>query len=275
MKQPEISIVIPVYKPEKRVFERVKEMLKKQTIPSEIVETWDMPEAKSMNVGIRQAKGNIIITLPQDCVPENEFWLEKLIKPLKNKKNVGVVSDLHLPEEYWKGYDFLTRIFTISDRKDKKPGMDMRGTAFRKEDLIQIGLIDEDPKIIGIDGDVYTKLSIRGKFVRANVRILHLHNQKNFKEVIKKVYTYSEGNGKFVKGGEMNLFNIWVRIMKATPLFGAIFFIYGFPFKKYFYLFPIYLIIGIPLLHFVNVVGFWKGFFLDKESMRNLEVLKG
>ena len=91
MKTPKISIVIYLYKPEKEIYELVKEMLKKQTIKAEIIESWNMPEAQSINTGIRRAKGEIIVVLAQDCVPENEFWLEKLVKPLENK-NVSATN---------------------------------------------------------------------------------------------------------------------------------------------------------------------------------------
>src|SRR3989338_3817575 len=37
---PKVSIVIPVYKPDERVFNLLKEKLKKQTIPVEIIEKW-------------------------------------------------------------------------------------------------------------------------------------------------------------------------------------------------------------------------------------------
>ena len=66
-----------------------------------------MPEARSMNTGIKKSKGDIIVTLSQDCVHEDKFWLEKLIKPLENKEVVATVSDLHIIEGYWKKRDFL------------------------------------------------------------------------------------------------------------------------------------------------------------------------
>jgi glycosyltransferase involved in cell wall biosynthesis len=274
MKSPKISVVIPVYKPEEKVFKKLKEMLKKQTLKAEIIENWNMPEAKSMNTGIKKARGEIIITLAQDCIPEDEFWMEKLVKPLEDKNIVGTSSDLHLLESYWKKYNFLTRLCTISDREDKKTGMDMRACAFRRKDLIDVGLITEDPKVIGIDGDIYLKLSKKGKFIHPNVRIFHLHKQKNFSDVIKKIYIYSEGSGKWVKHGGSYVFDTWIRIIKAFPFFGIVPIIWNFPFKKYFYLFLPYLIFTVPSIHVANVAGFWKGFLFDKESIRNLQVLK-
>ena len=281
MRKFKVSIVIPVYKPEEEIFKKVKEMLKKQTIKAEIVENWNMPEVKSINTGIKRANGDIIVTLAQDCIPENEFWLEKLVSPLKNKNVVATVSDLLLPEHYWKKYPFFLRIVTLNERNILHPSFDMRACAYRKKDLMDVGLINEDPKIIGVEIDTITRLKNKGKIVRANAIVFHVHNQKNFKDVIKKLYIYSEGNGKVVRKHSKILRELgepvggfWLRIIRATPLLGIMFIVYRFPFKKYFYLFPFYAIIAILPIHLVNILGFWRGFFVDRESMRNKEVLE-
>ena len=100
--KPRVSVVIPVYKPNPEIFKRVKEMLIKQTIKPEILEIWNNPEAVSMNKGIKKAKGEIVITLAQDCLPHGKDWLEKLISPLEDKNIVVSVSDLNLPEDFWR-----------------------------------------------------------------------------------------------------------------------------------------------------------------------------
>lgn len=279
--KPKVSIVIPVYKPEEEIFKKVKEMLKKQTIKAEIVENWNMPEVMSINAGIKKAKGDIIVILAQDCIPENEFWLEKLISPLKDKKVVATVSNLLLPEDYWKKYPFFLRIVTLNERNILYPSFDMRACAYRKKDLIDVGLINEDPKLISVEVDTIIRLKDKGKIVRANVMVFHVHNQKSFRDVIKKLYIYSEGNGKVVRkhpevlkelGEQVGGF--WLRIIRATPILGIVFIVCRFPFRKYFYLFPFYAIIAILPIHAVNIFGFWKGFFIDKESIRNKEVLE-
>lgn len=281
MENMSVSVVIPVYKPEKEVFERVKDMLKKQTIKAEIIENWNMPEAKSMNTGIKKARGDIIVILAQDCVPEDKFWLEKLVLPLKDKNVVATASDLILPEDYWKKNKFMVRMVTITERNTQHPAMDMRACAYRKSDLIDVGLISENPKIIGIEVDLNIKLKERGKVVRANAGVFHLHKQNSFKNVITRLYTYSEGNGKVVRKysriirefGE-KIGGFWLRILRAIPFFGLMSIIYRFPFRKYFYFFPIYMILVVPSIHIANIFGFWKGFLFDKVSKRNTEVLK-
>ncbi len=269
-----VSIVIPVYKPEKEVFNKVKEMIKKQTINAEIVENWDMPEAKSMNTGIKKAKGGIIVTLAQDCVPEDEFWLEKLTIPLKDKKVVATVSNLYLTEEYWKTYPLLTRILTLNERNVQYPEMDARACAYRKKDLIKLGMFNEDPKVIGIDGDLYIKLKKIGKIARSGCKVFHLHPLTNSKK-IKMIYNYAEGNGKIIRTYGLKDSAFWLRVLRATPFLGFVSILGRFPFKKYFSWLPIYLLIAVPINHLINVFGFWRGFFFSKrESSRNTEVLK-
>ncbi len=279
MKKPKVSVVIPVYKPDPEIFKKIKDMLKKQTVKAEVIENWNMPEAKSMNVGIRKAKGEIIVTLCADCVPENESWLEKLIKPLERKNVVATISDLYLPEEYWRKYPFLIKIFTLPDRKIRKPEMDARGCAYRKEDIKKAGLFNEDPKVIAIEAELAQNLEKIGKIVRSDVKVHHLHHFKSFKKVIQTFYVYSKANGMTLKkdgtknGGFWHR-HFWHRVIRAIPFLGFVSMLYRFPIKEYLHLLPIYMILAAPINHIVNVFGFWSGFlFKQKESSRNLEVL--
>ena len=275
MRKPNVSIVIPVYKPDENIFSQVKEMIKKQTVDSEIVEVWNNPEAVSMNKGIKKAKGDIVITLAQDCVPPNKYWLEKLIEPLKNYGVVVSVSDLYVPEDYWRKYPLLTRVLTINEIVIRRPGMDARACAYRKKDLIEVGMFNEDPKTIAIDRELEVKLGKLGKIAYPDVVVDHLHPLTNEKK-IKMIYNYAEANGKLMKNnlktGKSKLFSV----IRAIPILGILPTLYVFPYKKLRllpYLLP-YILLS-PFQHLVELYGFWKGFLFDKESMRNKEVLQG
>ena len=260
MKNPKVSIIIPVYQPEKEVFEELKEMLKKQTVSAEIIENWNMPEVKSINTGIRKAKGEIVVVLEQDCVPEKNDWLEKLIAPLENKEIVATGSYLLSSEERWKKYPFLLKLLVIKDLKKEYPEMDIRACAYRKKDLIDVGMINEDVES-GADTDLYIKLKKKGKIINAEVGVFHLHNQKSFRATLERLYLYSEWNGKMVKKYKTRIYSFGVRILRALPLFGLVLIVYGFPFRKYAHLFPAYMATAALANHAVNVFGFWKGFF--------------
>ena len=102
-------------------------MLNKQTIKSiEVIENWNMPEVISMNTGLKKARGKFAVLLEQDCVPEDKYWLERLIEPLKDKNIVATVSQLGITHEYWSNYPFDTEnevkyaLLKLLEVKDKQ-----------------------------------------------------------------------------------------------------------------------------------------------------------
>ncbi len=262
-KSQKVSIIIPVYKPEMEILKKIRNMLKKQTIKSEIIEVWNNPQAVSLNKGIKKAKGKIVVMLFQDCVPENEYWLEKLIKPLENKEVAVTSSDLYLPEKYWEKYPFLTKVLTINERVVKRPG-GWRACAYRKKDLIKVGMIDEEIKLVTIDTDLWTKSRKLGKIVHPGVMVNHLHHLTNSKKLALDYY-YAELNGKLLEQRLLEK-DSWKSILRAIPILGIFPIIYVFPWKKlnkfWYWFFP-YLLLS-PLSNLVYVSGFWKGFFFDK-----------
>lgn len=272
-KRHNVSVVIPIYKPEEKVLNKVREMLNKQTIKVEIIENWNMPEAKSMNTGIKKAKGEIIITLAQDCVPIGEKWVENLIKPLEDKKIVVSISDLILPKWYWKKYPLIARILTARELGIRGTGMDCRACAYRKRDLIKVGLFNEDPNVVAIDADLCSKFRKIGEIINSKCNVFHLHPLTNSKE-IKLLYNYAEGSGKLIRRYFIKEEAFWNRILRATPFLGLFPIFYVFPYKKIPLLFPFYVLLA-PVQHLIYLFGFWEGFFFsNRESSRNLEVLK-
>ena len=166
-------------------------------------------------------------------------------------------------------------MFSINDLKIREPKMDMRACAYRKKDLLSVGLITEDPKVIGIDADMYYKLIKLGKFEYPGVSVFHLHKFPSAKKLINTIYTYSEGNGKVMRqyGAVKGAF--FKRILRIAPFLGFVSIIYRYPLKTQYLRFIPFLLFFAPVIHVLNVVGFWKGFlFFNKESERNLEVLK-
>lgn len=269
-----VSVVIPVYKPEKEIFDKLKEMLGNQTVPVEIIEKWNNPEAVSMNLGIKDAKGEIIVILAQDCVPAENYYIEKLIKPLENPEVSAVVSDLLLPEKYWKKRPFLSRIFTINDLKLRKPSMNLSSCAYRKKDLEKIGYINE--KISAIDIEFGERIRRLGKIERGNAIVYHIHPHKNFKKTLKTFYSYSKFNGISIRNKKTRNWGFLKKIARASPFFGFTSIYYRYPLKKYFYLLLLHFFTAGIFEHVINVVGFWNGFIIGSdEGSRNKEVLNG
>ncbi len=267
-----VSVVIPVYKPKMAVFDRLKEMLGKQTIPVEIVEKWNNPEAVSMNLGIKEAEGEIIVILAQDCVPSDKNYIEKLIRPLENEKVVASVSDLLLPKKFWKKRPFLTRMYTINDLKLRKPTMNLSSCAYRKKDLEKINYVKED--VSAIDVDFNMKIRKLGKVERGNAIVYHLHPHYNYKKTLKTFYNYFRFNGIAVRENGRKEWNFSYKVARAIPFFGFCSIYYRYPLKKYFYLLPLHFIFAGIVDHVISVFGFWHGFFGgDDGGSRNKEVL--
>ena len=268
-----VSVVIPVYKPEKRVFDKLKKILNEQTIPVEIIEKWNNPEAVSMNLGIKEAKTDIVIILAQDCIPSDKYFIEKLIKPLEDPEVVASVSDLLLPYEEWKKRPYLIRIFTINDMKLRKPSMNLSSCAYRKIDLERLGYINEN--VSAIDLDFNTKIRKIGKVVRGNTVVYHLHPHYDYKKVLKTFYNYFKYNGIAVRTNGINEHAFLQKVVRAIPFLGLASVYYRYPLREYWYFLPMHFLFGGILDNVISVTGFWSGFFLGDEEggSRNKEVL--
>lgn len=261
----EIPIVIPVYKPDKEVLNLVRNMLKRQTVKNKIIEVENLPEAISMNTGIKKAKGEIVVTLAQDCVPEDEFWLEKLIRPLiEDEKVVATSSDLYLPDFYWKKYPFMTKMMTINERTIREHVLDARGSAYRKKVLEEVGLFSQEKNNIGMDTDLVMKLRKKGKIISSVCNVFHLHPLTNHKK-IKLDYSYAKANGRLIRffgiGVEVGL----RRVFRAIPFFGILSILYRFPFKEHLLWLPLYALFA-PITNIIWCFGFWRGFFNPKKD---------
>jgi rhamnosyltransferase len=47
---------------------------------------------RALNVGIQNARGDVVVSLSGDATPANELWLEKLVAPLADPKVAGAYS---------------------------------------------------------------------------------------------------------------------------------------------------------------------------------------
>jgi len=255
-----IPIVIPVYKPDPEVYSRVREMLAKQTVKNEVNEITGFTEAAGMNHGIKNAKGEIVVTMNQDCIPEDEHWLERLLKPFQDKEVITSVSDtVVMPYELWSKADPVSRALTIKEQRTIRSALDARGCAYRKEVIIKAGLFSENPNLGGIDDDIYYKMKKHGKISYPGCKIYHWHTFTGT-ERLQLEYKYAQGSGAVVKLLGTNQEGLWKSVIKATPFLGLIGILRVFPVKRAPTLFLLYLALS-PLVHTIYVMGFWKGFF--------------
>lgn len=152
--------------------------------------------SKSMNRGIRESTGEIIITLHDDCVPMSDTWISDMVDTFNLDPKIAIVSsnfvivfkNLSVADKlfsfaYYLGDDmeFVTRkgiedIPTISDKCD----------CYKREVLFKVGLFDESFFIGGEDMDLSRKVKALGyRIVRNNeCRVEHIFNQSHREDSI-------------------------------------------------------------------------------------------
>lgn len=90
---------------------------------------------KAINEGIKISRGKIIVCLSAHCIPTNDFWLDKLINPLKDKKVAGVYGRQE-PMPYSDDFDKrdLLLLFGLDKKiQTKDPFFHNANSAFKRE----------------------------------------------------------------------------------------------------------------------------------------------
>jgi len=158
-----VSIIIPMYNPNKEILKRVNNAVKNQSYKGKIQviqinEGWGL--AKSMNQGIKEAKYDIIVTLHQDCIPISNSWLSTLVKPLEYPKIVACASD----------------VMDFENKEKYTPLLDEKGCAYKKDMLEKVGYFDESTFLnSGEDMDLYMKLKKVGEIAYPHSVVEHYH----------------------------------------------------------------------------------------------------
>lgn len=294
----EVSIVLNLYQPKKEILEKILKAFENQNTSSKIelivvdkktdeetrsfIKSFfkkskkikliiikvneNLSFASSMNAGIKKAKNNRIVVIQQDCIPTNEFWLDNLITPFKDKAVVATVSKVRFPDELWNQLNIFAKAIMIREKGVITPLLDEKACAYRKDILNKIGSFnDKDFKTAGEDFDIYLKLKNCGIIAYPDAEVIHYH-PTNFKSRLSKVEQYANGFGTLVKMHKKRMPHWYIGLFKATPVLGIIPFILGYPIKKAPLLYPIYILLT-PVLHYLYAGGFWKGYITGKQSV--------
>lgn len=232
-----ISIILPVYKGESTV-KRTLESLFAQTKKfdelivvddaspdrsKEIIEKYlegkkeykliqhekNKGLAESYNDGIRESKGNLIVTLHQDVILETDA-LEKLVEPFGDEKVVAAGHISSFPHSTWKKFSFWQKCFFARFVGKEIPGINGQFDCFRRSALEKVGLFDGKKfRTAGEDVDVVWKLSKLGKIVQSSAKLVHLQKASlDFgpKEIIWKQKQHSEARGALLALGMVSGF---------------------------------------------------------------------
>jgi len=212
------EIIIVADNPTKKVQDIIKKKGKKVRI---IKNSSNLGLAGSLNRGIKEAKGEIIVTLLADCLPKDEKWLASLIKPFKDPRVVAVGSRVKNDNETFNKFNPLVKDL-MQDRQGYLKPLDEKGCAYRKHSLEKVGLFDSKHfKTAGEDFDMSYKMSKIGKVVKGNEPyVIHIH-PLNLEKVYRRSASYARGAGVLFRIYRYKFFNI-KRIFKSFfPLWGV------------------------------------------------------
>jgi len=157
-----ISIIIPVFNPNKKIFGRVKEYLRDNVKGVEIIEIDGVGGlANAYNKGIKKAKGDIVITIHQDCIPLDKDSIKKLTLPFENP---GVIMTF----SWIKDHETGRKYFPLPP--------DGKFVAYRKSAIVDVGMFDEKTFFTGgEDVDMWLKLKEKGAIKQVETGIIHIH----------------------------------------------------------------------------------------------------
>lgn len=133
--------------------------------------------ARGRNLGIQAARGEIIALTDDDAVVPSD-WLRRLSEGFAVDHSIVAVGGLTLPPKelvgvnFWANYeDKLYRSYLqegkwepyFSTKRDEHPVFG-GNIAYRKKDLVEVGLFDESfpPWLSGEDGDLKERLLLKG-----------------------------------------------------------------------------------------------------------------
>lgn len=209
----EISVIIPTLNAENYI-DNLLFVLNKQTIkPNEIIvidsksddrtveicKTYENVKLVSIDrnkfdhggtrdIAFRQSKGEIVLFLTQDAMPTDNYYIEKLIKPFKDK-SVAMTSGRQIARSNANILEKLTREFNYPSVNNTRSKDDIKSlgiktffasdvcSAYRRNEYMAIGGF-KTPIIISEDMIIAADLIYANKKIAyvADATVLHSHN---------------------------------------------------------------------------------------------------
>lgn len=229
--------------------------------------------AASLNEGFKESKSDIVVILQQDSIPTSDLWLTNLIEPFKDEKVVATVSRVHYPDELWNRLGVFAKAIMLKEKGTITPALDEKACGYKRDVFMKVGMFNyKEFKIGGEDADMYMKLKFEGKIVYPDATIIHYH-PTNLQNRLTKIKVWANGEGALIRKYGTKEPKWYIGILKAIPLLGVMGFLVSYPWKKGIALYPYYMIMS-PVLHFLYVKGFWKGFIAGKQNIEDFPVYK-
>lgn len=219
MKTPLVSVVIPTYS-SLRTIEKCLNSLKKQTYPNiEIIVVdsfdYDPKEQKQCeaiirryadyyqdgpersiqrNRGIRQAKGEYILTIDQDMYLRPKV-IEECVCMLEEENYIALtIPEISIGKGFWTECVALERYVSTF----LEEGLNECCRFYKKKDALLIG--GYDPQIVGVeDSDFHYRMKAKGSIGKSKEYIYHDEGKINFLKRVKKKYYYSSAFREYLR----------------------------------------------------------------------------
>lgn len=209
------SVIIPAYNSEKTISKCISSLLRQTNKPDEIIVVDDgsidktkkevkkfkdvklisqinRGPASARNLGVKKAKGDILLFTDDDCIPDR-YWVSEMEKPFRSKTVDGVQGRYMTKQEGLIPRFVQMEIEDRYDRMKKRENIDFIGSysaGYRKSIFMKYGGFDESfPVASGEDPELSFKLSEHGHKMVFNEKAVVYHNHtESFSAYMKKKF---------------------------------------------------------------------------------------
>lgn len=136
----------------------------------------------SYNTGINCAKTSYVVCMHSDSILPTKNELKLLIEPMRsNPSIVATYSYIITPREIWEKFPFWEKCLLATSVGKEKAGLNGKFDCINRRVFQSIGGFDDlhyghDIFIGGEDGDLHIRLNKAGPVVCSKARVIHLHS---------------------------------------------------------------------------------------------------
>ncbi|NOZ21473.1 MAG: glycosyltransferase [Planctomycetes bacterium] len=231
-----VSIVVPAHNEEETIADVLEALLRQAYEPKEILVVNDhstdrtaeivggfegvkqiineqnLGLARGMNVGLKEAKGEILMVLHADCIPETEQWVGQMVAPFSDPKVGAVVSQRFIADR--SKLTFSEKLFdSIAPQQFLNPTGKLVETSFFRDKcdayrgsvIRELGYFDDKSYFVAGEDTALSmdmkkagyKIMISGE---ARIRYVFSSHQRSLKSVLlKKAMQYGGAAAKLYR----------------------------------------------------------------------------